>query len=141
MAATPTGFSWSQGYLYKDDNTGPYVLDSSGTPVLLNASTPGAGEDLSADVVRVSDSGDPVYISTATSTLVRAGRCTLSRIVLTETAAGTISIYDGLSASGTLVAVLKASIAEGTYSFQMNLSVGCFIVTAAASKLTAVVGR
>lgn len=142
MSATPAGYSWAPAnLLYKDDNTGPYVLDSSGTPVLLNSATPAAGEDLSADLQRVSDSGDPAYISTATTTLARAGRCVLKKLVVTETVASTITVYDSLAASGTIVAVLKASIAEGSYDFDINLSIGCTIVTAGAGKVTAVLGR
>jgi hypothetical protein len=58
--------------------------------------------------------------------------------VLTETAAGTITIYDNTSAAGTVLAVLKASIVEGPYEFNINFNTGLTIVTAGASKLTAV---
>lgn len=78
------------------------------------------------------------YISTATTTTPKSGRGILRRIVLTETAAGTITIYDNTAASGTVLAVLKASIVEGTYDFNINFTTGLTIVTGAASKLTAV---
>lgn len=78
------------------------------------------------------------YISTATTTTVKSGRGNLARIVLTETAAGAITIYDNTSASGTVIGVLKASIVEGVYEFQTRFLTGLTIVTAGASKLTVV---
>ena len=91
----------------------------------------GAGEDINANTQRISDDGTATYISTATTTLIATGRGVLKRIVLGETAAAT----------GTVLAVLKASITEGTYEIGASFSVGCTIVTAGASKLTAIVGR
>ena len=101
----------------------------------------GAGEDINADTQRISDDGTATYISTATTTLIATGRGVLKRIVLGETAAGTITVYDNITATGTVLAVLKASIAEQTYEIGASFSVGCTIVTAGASKLTAIVGR
>ena len=101
----------------------------------------GAGEDINADTQRISDDGTATYISTATTTLVATGRGVLKRIVLGETAAGAITVYDNITATGTVLAVLKASIAESTYEIGASFSVGCTIVTAGASKLTAIVGR
>ena len=101
----------------------------------------GAGEDINADTQRVSDSGAVTYISTATTTLCMTGRGVLKRIVLTETAAGAITVYDNTSAAGTVLAVLKASIAEKTYECGFDFSTGCTVVTAGASKLSVVCGR
>lgn len=84
--------------------------------------------------------GKPVYIATNTTTLAATGAGKLWRIILGETAAGAITIYDALSATGTPKCVLKASIAEGTYEMGMEFTTGCTIVTAAASKLTAIIG-
>ncbi len=78
----------------------------------------------------------PTYIATNTTTLVCTGSCRLHTIVLGETAAGAISIYNGLTAGGTLIGVLKASIAENTFLFDADCPVGLCIVTAGASKLT-----
>jgi hypothetical protein len=75
------------------------------------------------------------YISTATTTTVKSGPGVLHTIVLTETAAGTITIYDNTAGSGTVIAVLKASIGENTFVFDRIFSTGLTIVTAAASKL------
>lgn len=76
------------------------------------------------------------YISTATTTTVKSGRGTLGRIILGETAAGAITIYDNTAASGTVIAVLKASAVEGEYDFFCRFQTGLTIVTAGASKLT-----
>lgn len=84
--------------------------------------------------------GKPVYISTQTTTLVARGKGKLYRIILGETAAGAITIYDSLTATGTVMAVLKASIVEGTYEFGGEFKIGCCVVTAGASKLTCIVG-
>lgn len=88
------------------------------------------------------------YISTATSTNVTgmatgvSTTCKLIRIIVGETAAGAITIYDALpAATTTTVGVLKASIAEGTYEFGVTISQGIQIVTAAASKVTVVWSR
>lgn len=79
----------------------------------------------------------PTYISSATETVVKTGPGTLHTVVLGETAAGTITIYDGVSAAlGTIKAVLKASIAEQTFTFDFAFTKGLVIVTAGASKLT-----
>lgn len=77
------------------------------------------------------------YISTATTTTVFSGPGILHELSLTETAAGTITIYDNTAASGTIKAVLKASIVEGSYLRDIDFTIGCTIVTVAASKLTA----
>ena len=74
------------------------------------------------------------YIATATTTAVKASGGTLHRIVVGETAAGAITVND---TNGT-VAVLKASVAEGTYDFGLICVGKIEVVTAAASKLTVV---
>lgn len=79
------------------------------------------------------------YISTATTTQVVTGHGVLKRIILGETAAGTITIYDESGSDTTkVIAVLKASIVEGQYDFNVTFGEGLKIVTAGASKLTVV---
>lgn len=79
--------------------------------------------------------GPGAYISSATTTTVSTKAGVLHAITLTETAAGTITIYDNTAASGTIIGVLKASIVEGTYIFDREFTIGLTIVTAGASKL------
>lgn len=78
----------------------------------------------------------PNYIATQTTTLVKTGRGVLHTITVGETAAGAITVYDNTAGSGTVLAVLKASVAEQTFTFDICFDVGLTIVTAAASKLT-----
>lgn len=89
----------------------------------------------------MSRSGYPKYIAAAATTQVATGRCVLKRIIIGETAAGVITVYDATSGSSAddIRAVLKASIAEGSYDFDMELKNGCRIITAGASKITVVV--
>lgn len=94
------------------------------------------GEDSTLDRTWGGSKCNGTYISTATTTTLKSGAGMLHSIVVTETAAGTITVYDNTAGSGTVKAVLKASIAEGTYVFDIAFSTGLTIVTAGASKLT-----
>ena len=81
------------------------------------------------------------YISTATTTQVYTGPCKLVRVVVGETSAGAITIEDdNASVSGPTVAVLKASIVEGVYDFDVAMANGIKVTTAGASKITVVYG-
>jgi hypothetical protein len=90
--------------------------------------------------MQLRDNYQYVYISTQTTTVVdAAGQGQLVRIILGETAAGAITIYDAVSgATTTTIGVLKSSIVEGTYEFGVQYKAGLQIVTAAGSKLTVV---
>lgn len=82
------------------------------------------------------------YIATATTTNVFVGTGRLKKIILGETAAGAITVYDEVAGGTTrIVAILKASIVEGDYEFDIALGQGLQIVTGAASKLTVVYSR
>lgn len=77
-----------------------------------------------------------VNIASATTTTVKSGSGYLNRIVINTTAAGTITIYDNTAASGTKIATIAASAAQGTYTYQGRFAIGLTIVTAAASDIT-----
>lgn len=82
------------------------------------------------------------YIATATTTTIFDGPGVLKKIILGETAAGAITIYDEAAGGTTdIIAVLKASIVEGEYEFNVAIGKGLQIVTAGASKLTVVYNR
>ena len=73
------------------------------------------------------------YISSAdTYTLSQKSEGVLHSVVVGETAAGTITISDS---KGT-IAVLKVSIGEGTYLYDVSWTGFLKIVTGAASKIT-----
>lgn len=78
------------------------------------------------------------YIDTATTTQIFTGKCKLIKIIVTETAAGTITVVDGTSGSTPVVSLLKASIVEGEYEYKVSLAQGLRIITGAASKITVV---
>lgn len=119
----------------------PAMHDVNGNvPVTMGTTI--SGEDVSADILNVSLKGTTSsYITTTTTTLVMTGRGSIVGICVTETAAGAITIYDSLSATGTILGILKASIVEGTYLQGVPFSTGCTVVTAANSKVTVIVGR
>jgi hypothetical protein len=82
------------------------------------------------------------YIATATTTDVFSGPGRLKKIILGETAAGAITIYDeATGGTTTIVGILKASIAEQEFDFDIAVGKGLQIVTAGASKLTVVYSR
>lgn len=76
------------------------------------------------------------YISTTTTTTVKTGTGRLHSIVLGESAAGSITVYDNTAGSGTIIGVLKSSIVEATYLFDVKFTTGLTIVTAANTRLT-----
>jgi len=73
-------------------------------------------------------------VTTATTTNVTTGgkRTLLHAIVVNTTAAGTITIQNTAAA---VAAVLKASIAEGTYYYDIDMA-GLTVITGAASDIT-----
>lgn len=76
------------------------------------------------------------HISTATTTVVKDSPGFLHAITVNTTAAGTITIYDNTAASGTVVGILKASVGEGTYTYNISCTTGITIVTGGASDIT-----
>lgn len=79
-----------------------------------------------------------VNIATNTTTTVKSGGGYFTRLVVSTTAAGAITIYDNTAGSGTKIATLKASIAEGTYSFGCRFATGLTVVTAGATDCTVI---
>jgi hypothetical protein len=78
--------------------------------------------------------GISVRITTATTTVVKATPGMLYRIIIGTTAAGAITVNDGAA----VIAVLKASISEGSYALGVHFRTSLSIVTAAASDITVV---
>ena len=88
-----------------------------------------------------SDFGKYLNISTATTTNVKKGNGVLVSIVLNETNAGIITIYDENSATGTIIATIAAGAAAGTvFPYLAQFTVGLTIVTAGADDLTVTYG-
>ena len=79
------------------------------------------------------------YIASAVTTNIDVGQGQLIRIVVTTTAAGTITVYDEVAGGTTdIIASMVSSIAVGTYEFGVQYKKGLQIVTAAASRITVV---
>lgn len=78
------------------------------------------------------------HISTSTTTQVFSGACTLVAIVVNTTAAGSITVADSTSDVTPAIAVLKASVAEGTYMYNCTLGTGLRVITAGASDVTVI---
>jgi hypothetical protein len=114
------------------------AYDQAEDGTLTQIVSPGllAGENQTFDRMMTMPRYSSTYIATATTTVVKSGAGTLRSITLTETAAAIITVYDNTAGSGTVIAVLKASIAEQTFLFDASFATGLTIVTAGASKLT-----
>lgn len=118
--------------------------DGAGAALALNASgqsvtdlgTKIAGEDLTVDVLKVEERFTYNNIITNTTTTVKSGAGFLHSIVVNTTSAGAVTIYDNTAGSGTKIGTMKASIAEGTYIYDVSFATGLTIVTAGASDLT-----
>lgn len=83
--------------------------------------------------------GVPTLITSQTTTQVKSGPGVLLGICITETAAGTILVYDDVDpGTSNLIASFKASVAEGCYLFNCVFRNGLKVVTGAASKLTVI---
>jgi hypothetical protein len=75
-------------------------------------------------------------IATATTTLVKSGRGNFGLVTINTTAAGTITIYDSLTASGTKIGTIQASATPATYFYNCRFLIGLTVVTGAASDIT-----
>lgn len=71
-------------------------------------------------------------IKTATTTAICPKSSILHAITVNTTAAGTITVLDGAAE----VAILKLSIAEGTYVYDVAINKALSIVTGATSNIT-----
>lgn len=77
------------------------------------------------------------YIATGTTTQVYTGPCIFKGICVNTTAAATITIYDEVGSATThIVAILKASVAEGNYFYNIQTTRGLKIVTGGSSDIT-----
>lgn len=79
---------------------------------------------------------DYKYISTQTTTQVYTGTCILKSIIINTTAAGAISIIDNTTGSTVTTGIIQASALPGTYEYNVVMSKGIRIITAAASDIT-----
>lgn len=74
----------------------------------------------------------PKYITTSATTTVFTGKGILQAVTINTTANDTIIIKDGT----TVIATLKANIAEGTYWYNTTIANSLIIVTATTPDIT-----
>lgn len=86
-----------------------------------------------------SEYGYPLNIATATTTVVKSGRGVLVSIILNETNAGAITVYDGVDDQGTLIATIAIGAAAGSsFAYLSQFTDGLTIVTAGNDDITVV---
>lgn len=120
---------------YDNGDVADFQADVNGNNKVTLA-TQIAGEDLTANVIKVEQRFSPRYISTATTTQVKAGAGFLHTITVNGGTAGTIIVYDNTAGSGDFLASFDSTNALATYTFDVTFAVGLTIVTGAATKLT-----
>lgn len=82
-------------------------------------------------------SGKYYYAGTTATTVLKYGAGTLQRIAITDNT-GTMMVYDGLSAAGTVIANIDASKTVGTMEFNAPFNDGLTIVTTGPPKMTVI---
>jgi len=79
------------------------------------------------------------HIATTTTTDVSSVAGSLVMITVNTAAAGSVTVYDASSGNTTAtIAILKASVVEATYHYNLRVANGIQIVTAANTDLTVV---
>lgn len=76
------------------------------------------------------------YISTATTTIVKAASGYLHTLTIDGGVAGTVIVYDDPATSGTIIASFDSTNALQTYTFDIQFNSGLTIITSAATKVT-----
>lgn len=81
-------------------------------------------------------------ITSATTTLVYTGACTLQYLTVNKAVASqTVTIYDGIDATGTVVGTvaMPATLTENNYTleYEVALTTGLAIVTSGSTDITA----
>jgi len=95
-----------------------------------------AGEDLIKDVITTRRRGVYAYISTATTTYVFPGSGHINNIKVAGGTLGNVTIYDNTAASGTVILPAVTPVQGQELIVDIDVTLGCTIVTAAATILT-----
>jgi len=86
------------------------------------------------------DSADTKYSYNASSTpgdiVIKATSGTLHSLTVNTTSAGAITIYDGVTCAGTVIAVIKASVLEKTFTYDVSFNTGLCVTLASTSDIT-----
>ncbi len=91
-------------------------------------------------MVKDFNSYTPIVTGTTTQVFTGVGR--LIAIIVNATANGTIGIFDATAAASTAtIGTLKASVAEGTYTYNCEVGAGLKIITGSTSDITVIWAR
>lgn len=99
-----------------------------------------SGEDLTRDVLNITDKGSSTRITTATTTVCRTGSGNLRRVLVEVALVNTVTFYNNTAASGTILTILPAALPVGVYELGAEFTVGCTAVTAGADRLVVITG-
>jgi len=78
-------------------------------------------------------------VTDTTGSLINSGSTFLHAIIVNTTAAGAITIYDGVGpTTGTAIGVLQASVLPGTFTYNLPLTTGLCVTLATNSDVTVV---
>ena len=78
------------------------------------------------------------YISSGTTTVVKSSPGAVLSIVLGNSTAGTVTVYDNTAASGNIVAKFNASTSPFSFSVGAICNTGITVVTTASDQVTVV---
>jgi hypothetical protein len=68
--------------------------------------------------------------------LVFTGSCLLHTVVLNTAGAGTITVYDGVDALGTVIAIIDSTSVQGDYLYDVFCTVGIHVVIVGTIDIT-----
>lgn len=87
----------------------------------------------------INNINDYSHISTASTNQVFTGACTLVAVVVNTTSTGQVTVIDSISSNTSpIVAVLKSSIVEGVYEYNITLATGLRVQSTGTSDITVV---
>lgn len=118
------------------DDTVAWQADPTLGAGLVTQATRIAGEDIPNDVLKTEQRFLYNYITTATTTVVKASAGFLHRIIVGGGTTGTISIYDHASSATNPIMAFDTTNAIQSLEFNVSTASGIVVVTSAATKVT-----
>jgi hypothetical protein len=76
------------------------------------------------------------HIATAATTVVKSGPSTLRDVIVNGGTTGIVTVYDGIDATGDVVAIIAAVTEPLQLTFDISMGKGITIVTAANTDVT-----
>lgn len=121
---------------YRDPDETSETLVNTNHPFPV-AITGGDGYDSAGKVVRVEEQFSYTHSAGSATVVIKNAAGFLHCVTVNTTAASIITLFDNPSTgAGTTIAILKASIAENSYFYDIKFTNGLTIVLAGASDIT-----